>query len=112
MVQRRAPRSKFRLRVEVSGLDSGQNSFVQTAYAHDVSRWGARLEGIYCLRGSGVTIDVKHKGRTAKFLVIWMGQPGTREDGHVGLRNLQPEKNIWRLDLAQSTDEESYSQRP
>src|SRR5581483_5433122 len=66
----------------------------------------------YCLRGSGVTIDVKHKGRTAKFLVIWMGQPGTREDGHVGLRNLQPEKNIWRLDLAQSTDEESYNQRP
>ena len=105
------PRVGQRLKVEVSGFDSEKQPFLQTAYAHDVSRWGVRLDGIYCLPGPCVVITIKHKARTTRFLVIWIGQPGTQEQGHIGLRNLEPEKNIWRVELPKST-EDNYSDTP
>ncbi len=83
----------------MSGLDGAGNPFVQTAYARDVSRFGARIDGILCIKGLGQLINVQHRGKTAKCLVVWMGQPGIREHGHIGIRNLEPEKNIWGVKL-------------
>jgi hypothetical protein len=81
--------------VKVFGSDTEGNPFQQTAYAWDVSRWGARIDGIHCLRQTGQLVDIQYKGQTAKFLVVWMGKPGTKEQGHVGLKNLVPERNIF-----------------
>lgn len=72
---------------------------MQTAYARDVSRFGARIDGILCIKAPGQLINVQHNGKTAKCLVVWMGQPGLREHGHIGIRNLEPEKNIWGVKL-------------
>src|SRR5262249_50802462 len=85
--------------VVVSGTDAEGNPFDQTAYACDVSRRGARVDGIGCLRGPGETITVEHKGRTAKFFVVWVGLPGTLEDGQIGIRKLERNKDIWVLNL-------------
>ena len=71
--------------------------FVQTAYARDTSFYGARVDGIECLKGPGDIIQIKYKRETAKFRVMWVGQPGTKEHGHIGLRSLEPRKNIWGL---------------
>jgi hypothetical protein len=97
--QRRETRAQIRFLVKVSGLDSVGNPFVQTAYARDVSRFGARIDGILCIKGPGHLINVQHGGKTAKCLVVWMGQPGMREHSHIGIRNLEPEKNIWGVKL-------------
>lgn len=80
------------------GSDSEGNPFKQTAYAWDVSRWGARVDGIQCLKRPGQLVDIQYKGQTSKFVVVWMGKPGSKEHGHVGLKNLVPERNIFGVD--------------
>jgi PilZ domain-containing protein len=88
-------RGQVRFLVKVFGSDTEGNPFKQTAYAWDVSRWGARVDGIQCLRNPGQLVDVQYKGQTGSFIVVWMGKPGSKEHGHVGLKNLIPERNIF-----------------
>src|SRR5690349_379560 len=88
-------RGQVRFLVKVFGSDNEGNPFKQTAYAWDVSRWGARVDGIQCLRKPGQLVDVQYKGQTGSFIVVWIGKPGSKEHGHVGLKNLVPERNIF-----------------
>jgi len=99
MGDRHAPRAHTRLVVTVSGIDSSGNPFRQTAYARDVSQRGARLDGIECLRGPGETIEVEHSGKKANCFVVWVGNPGTPEYGHIGIKILERDKTIWKLEL-------------
>lgn len=99
MGKRYDPRAQVRLPVTVSGTDAEGNPFKQTAYACDVSRRGARVEGIGCLRGPGETVEVQHNDQKARFFVVWVGLPGTVEDGHIGIRLLERNKSIWPLHL-------------
>jgi hypothetical protein len=99
MGNRREPRAQVRLPVTVYGIDATGSPFKQTAYACDVSRRGARIDGIACLRGPGESVEVEHRGKKAKFLVVWVGIPATPEDGHIGVRLLERNKSIWVLDL-------------
>jgi PilZ domain len=93
------PRAATHLTVTVSGVDRNGNPFKQTAYAHNVSRRGACLDGIGCLRGPGETIEVEYRRKKGRFSVIWVGLPGTPEDAHIGIRNLDRNQDIWKLDL-------------
>jgi PilZ domain len=94
--------------VKVFGSDTEGNPFQQTAYAWDVSHWGARVDGIQCLKRPGQLVDVQYKGHTSKFVVVWMGKPGSKEHGHVGLKNLVPERNIFGVD-GPTTCPDSYA---
>src|SRR5205085_4572856 len=91
------PRSPVRYEVTVAGRDGGGNAFQQTAYARDVSYLGARVDGVECLKGPGDVVELKHKRKSSKFLVVWVGQPTSTRRGHIGLKNLEPQKNIWGL---------------
>jgi len=99
MGNRRQPRTRVGLEVTVSGVDAEGNAFVQTAYARDVSSSGARLDGLALLKSSGQTVERGYRGRSAKFLVVWVGDPGRQEQGQVGIRSLDPDQNIWKIDL-------------
>lgn len=79
------------------GRDAQGNLFVQTACARDTSYYGARVDGIECLKGPGDIVQIKYKGKTSKFRVVWVGLPGSKEHGHIGLRSLEPQKNIWKV---------------
>src|SRR5712692_2906926 len=96
---RREARICKRIRVTVQGSDRNGNPFVQTAYALDVSRHGARLDGIGYLTCLGETVQLKHHWRTAHFRVAWVGQVGTPQDGQVGIFALEPKKNFWGVTL-------------
>ncbi len=96
---RREARISKRIRVTVRGSDRNGNPFVQTAYALDVSRHGARLDGIGYLTCPGETVQLKHHWRIAHFRVAWVGQVGTPQDGQVGIFALEPKKNFWGVAL-------------
>lgn len=109
---RRESRSHVRYKVEVRGKDAqGGNPFVQTAYATDTSYYGARIDGIECLKGPGDIVQVKYRGKTSKFRVVWVGQPGTREHGHVGLQSLELRKNIWNIKQIPSAKNQPLADR-
>ena len=90
----RIPKS---LRVWVRGLDRNGQKFSQSAHTVDVSRHGARLDGIGYLTSRGETIEVSRPWRKARFRVVWVGEIGRPQAGQVGLYSLEPNKNIWGI---------------
>lgn len=96
MGNRHELRTEVSLPIRVSGLDANGDPFVQTATTIDVSRTGARICEIRCLRQRGEMVTVEYAGRSSRFQVVWIGVPGSDEDGHAGLKSLQPEKLLWR----------------
>lgn len=95
--QRYDPRVPASIKVKVRGTDRRGHRFEQTASTVNVSRTGARLDGIGCVEGSQI-VEV-HRGwfRKASFRVVWAGHPGTPEAGQVGLRLLDTEAGFWGL---------------
>ena len=93
--------SEFRIRraveVWVSGVDLKGDPFLQTAYSLDISRSGARLNGVGFLTVPGRLIEVRRGREKAQFRVAWVGQRGTDSADQVGLYCIEPEKNIWGL---------------
>jgi hypothetical protein len=92
------------LRVWVRGVDRSGHPFAQTAYAIDISRNGARLDGVGYLTWPGETIEVKRRWRKARFRVVWVGQVGTPQANQVGICSLEPNKYIWGVPLPQPTE--------
>lgn len=98
-LNRREVRTLKRTQVTVRGRDRNGHPFIQTAYTVDVSRHGARLDGIGYLTAPGETIQLKRYWQTAHFRVAWVGQVGTPQDGQVGIFALEPKKNFWGVTI-------------
>lgn len=96
MGKRAETRVFIALPVRVYGLDQVGQPFSQTALTLDISATGARIEGIRCLRSAGEMVTVEYAGRSAQFRVVWIGHPGSGEDGHIGLKCLQRDKHVWQ----------------
>jgi hypothetical protein len=94
---RREPRYQKKMRVWVRGIDSNGNAFRQSAQSLDISRSGARLEGLGMLTLPGTTIEVRRQWRKALFRIIWTGKRGSAEASQVGIVCLEPSRNIWSL---------------
>ncbi len=98
-INRREIRISKKIRVKVRGLDRNGGPFVQSTIAVDISRQGARLEGIGYLSWPGETIQLKRHLRTARFRVIWIGELGTAQAGQAGVFALESNKNFWGVTL-------------
>jgi len=96
---RRHPRTPKTLRVVVTGTDANGHRFKQTAVTVDLSKDGARLDGIGFLTSPGQTIEVRRLWRKKNFRVVWIGQIGSNENNQVGIFGLQSEKDIWHVPL-------------
>jgi hypothetical protein len=86
------------MRVSVRGKDRTGHKFSQSAMALDISKQGARLDGVGYLTWPGEVIEVKRGWRTARFRVVWVGDMGPQA-GQAGIFLLEPGKNIWGVPL-------------
>jgi hypothetical protein len=109
---RQKPRVPKTLRVTVKGYDAKGNPFAQSAYTVDLSKDGARLDGVGFLTKPGDTIEVRRRWRKARFKVVWIGQVGTSESNHVGVFGLQKEKDIWHVELPEGPTPPDKSKPP
>ena len=103
---RQNPRVPAAVRVVVRG--TAPNPFMHTAYTVDISKTGARLDGVGYLVKPGATVEVQRRwhGR-ARYRVVWVGQIGTEQANQLGLVCLDAEKNIWNLKLPEGKPEDS-----
>lgn len=83
--------------MRVFGMDSAGRPINQTGWTVDISQHGARLKGLPFWSGPGEIIGVRHGTEKARFKVVWIGKPGTPQQGQVGLSCLEPEKFIWGI---------------
>lgn len=98
-ITRREPRVTKKIRVKVRGTDPEGNTYVQSVDVLDISRHGARLDGIGYVAQPGQTIEVKRLWHSARFRVLWVGNPGTPEAGQIGAYAIEPNKNVWGREL-------------
>lgn len=86
--------------VSVFGTDSSGKPFFQTARAVSISGFEVTLEGLERTIGVNDVIGVRHAGQKGRFLVVWIGKQGTPEQGQIGLRALELEKDIWAVEAS------------
>ena len=84
--QRREPRITVDLPVQVRAQD--QESLSLTTHLIDVSHRGARVGGLVFHLKPGEVVNLVSDGCDARFLVIWVGQPGSPQEGQIGLQSL------------------------
>jgi hypothetical protein len=98
-MSRRESRVPKKIRVSVRGTDRNGHAFVQNTYAVDISRNGARLEGIGMLTWPGETVQLRRRLRSARFRVVWVGEVGTPQASQAGIVALEPNSNVWGVTL-------------
>ncbi len=89
--QRREPRIAVSLPVEVltpEHPEKPKESASLAAHFIDVSHRGARVGGLASNLKPGEVVSLVSDGCDARFLVIWVGEPGTSQQGQIGLQSL------------------------
>ena len=102
--KRRQKRIRIKLPVQVSPPAHREDSWL--AHTVDISILGARLIGKADRLHLGELVELSCGLRRAMFRVIWIGLASTPLQDQVGLECLNPESNIWDLDLSERTDDE------
>ena len=101
MGRRGKQRIKMVLPVKIWGRDPKGKPFFQLAHTLDINRGGARLGGLRKLVNFDDTIEVQYRHKKARFRVTWLGRPGTPKENQIGIQYLEPERDIWALELPQ-----------
>lgn len=81
--------------VSVFGTDSAGKAFFQTARAVKIDGFEVAVEGLECALEVNDVVGLRYAGQKARFQVAWLGRKGTAQQGQVGLRALELEKDIW-----------------
>jgi hypothetical protein len=85
--QRREPRIAVARPVEVRSPEH-QATFPQNTSLIDVSHRGARVGGVGFRLKVGEVVHLLSDGIEARFQVIWVGEPGTPQEGQIGLQRM------------------------
>jgi len=97
MGKRREPRKPIELPLRIFGTDQGGKIFSENVTTIDVSQHGAKLRGVRARIKPDEIIGGTRGSNKVHFRVKWVGEPGTPNEGQVGLLNLTPEKPFWGL---------------
>ncbi len=97
MGTRKSPRIQKNVSVRIFGMDSSGKPFSSSAETLDVSSSGARLVGVYQFEVPGETIGLEVKGKKGRFLVVWIGKKGSKNEGQIGLRSVDAVTTVWEM---------------
>ena len=95
MARRREERIIISLPVRLWGMDVNGKPFTQNASSVDITRLGARVQGVTCQIQHGDIIGIQHGNDKARFRVIWVARPGARNEGQIGVHCVEAGKYIW-----------------
>ena len=106
--KRRQKRVRVNLPVQICRPAAREESW--PGFTVDISILGSRVMGVAERLRLGEIVEVSCRKRRALFRVVWIGLPDTPTEGQSGLECLNPENNIWDLDLSEQTDDEPLLQ--
>jgi PilZ domain-containing protein len=99
MAVRREHRKEVALSVRIFGIDAKGQVFSQSASTVNVSVEGAMLDGVQREIKPGEVIGLTYGQKKARFRVQWAGEPGTPQEGKIGLQNVVPSNVVWDVPL-------------
>jgi hypothetical protein len=97
--KRREPRTELSLPLLLTGTDVSGRPLDQRVTALDVSRHGARLEGIHGRLQPGDQVFLARGTQKEQFRVAWVGAEGTPRAGQIGVMAIDHETSLWDQDL-------------
>ena len=101
-------RHNRRLRRAVPVIVHGEapNPFTHSAYTVDISKAGARLDGMGFLARVGTIVEVKRRWHgKARYRVVWVGGVGTPQANQVGLVSVEAGADIWGEEMKEAEAE-------
>ncbi len=97
--RRRAGRIAHHARIILSGTDAEGFNFAEETDTISVSKQGVAVRTSYKMEiGQEVSVRTKDKNRVAQFQIVWIGKPGTPNDGRIGMEWLEPSR-FWGIPL-------------
>src|SRR5574341_494453 len=106
-MKRRQKRVRAALPVRTWVADQGGKSVLQAACTIDVTATGARLTGFRQQTEAGAILTVERGRSKARFRIIWVGEPGTPHEGHLGIECLDGGKWSWDIQLPSDSAEDA-----
>src|SRR5437879_10144846 len=85
MAKRREPRVELQLPIRVFGTDINGKAFSEKIVTIDVSRRGVKLSRVQAQIKVGETIGMTYGQTKGRFIVRWVGAPGTPRAGLIGI---------------------------
>ena len=104
MPQRTEPRIAKQAEIRVFGMDSQGRPVNLPAKTVDISKHGARVEGVRCWDAPGEMIGIRHGTEKARYRVVWIGPPGTPVEGQIGVECVEAGKYIFGVPAAVASD--------
>ena len=95
MGQRRTSRDERIVPVRLWGMDVSGQPFIEAVWTRNVSTDGALLKGIRRKLQAGDIVGITYAQKKARLRVVWIGQAGSAEEGHVGLQTLPGGETLW-----------------
>src|SRR5436190_13939738 len=86
MDRRHSARVDVQLPVEVWGLDAHGRAFMDPAIVTNMSNDGLILQGLRRKIRAGEILDVRMGNDKAQYRVVWVGGPGSRKPGELGMQ--------------------------
>ncbi len=103
MAKRREPRVELQLPIRVFGTDINGKAFSEKIVTIDVSRRGVKLSRVQAQIKVGETIGMTYGQTKGRFIVRWVGAPGTPRAEQIGIEYASPEKPFWSVPLPEPT---------
>src|SRR5215467_3661001 len=91
MDRRRTARVEVQLPVEVWGIDSHGQAFMDPAIVNNMSTGGLVIQGLRRKIRAGEILDVRMGTDKAQYRVAWVAGPGTANAGELGLHRITVE---------------------
>jgi hypothetical protein len=106
MATRRQIRKEVMLSVRIYGTDANGRPFSDCVSTVNVSLEGAMIEGMNRPIKAGEVIGLSYGKNKARFRVQWVGQPGTVQQGRMGIQNVVAGTCVWDVPLPKSDTDE------
>ena len=102
MGRRKQGRTTAKLAVKLWGMDASGQPFIDAVVTRNISAQGALLEGVQRKLKAGDAVGLTYNQQKARFRVSWVGEPGSVDQGLVGLENAVPGQPLWDMPLPAS----------
>jgi PilZ domain len=97
LIERRTePRSEVGLAIQVNGIDTRGNTFLQEAHASNVSLGGALISQLEVEVRTGDVIALTYAGKKARYRVVWVRHGGVRYKYQAVVQRLDPDECPWQ----------------
>jgi PilZ domain len=88
-------RIQVALPIRVTSWNGDAKSRLEMACTYDISKRGARVTGLQCVKGVGEILTIQRGINKALYRVVWVSEDYSQLRGQVGIQCVDMDKRLW-----------------